>query len=324
MPPRIRRSAVGHGTTHTLASIRFKNMSIQIDVNERGMSPRDITQTMIDTYLRYMRKMAQLMVYSARSLAPTSHSDGQYHRGSLTDSIIYTIKPARGGTLAFTIGVDADRWQSDYDERFAQAYGGKPPWGTLKNNKNYLLYLLHEYWTIFADRMEARSGYRDKHGGFNKMGERTAKERAEIKQTSNNYYPEVSKYIKGISVGEKFLYKGVLMVWTFAPKYLHGGTAKRLFSSVFPEFKHGNQEKASAGNVSRARMLSVFDSQDVSMPYIPLEGLTNVFSQNISNSWLPTTYARETSKNKPQPKPSVYQPQTRTIGEIFGDSLSIH
>lgn len=320
MATRVRRSAYGHGTTHQLASIRFKNMSIQIDVNERGMSPQDVTQTMIDAYLRYMRKMAQLMVYAARSLAPTSHSDGSYYRGSLSDSIIYTIKPARGGTVAFTIGVDADRWQSDYDERFKKAYGSNPPWGTLSNNKNYLLYLLHEYWTIFADRMEARSGYRDKHGGRNKMGELTAKERAEVKGNNNSYYPEVSKYIKGIAVGEKFLYKGVQLVWMFAPKYLHSGTGRRLFSSLFPEFRHGNQEKAAAGSISANRIESVLGGQDVSMPFVPIEGLTNIYAKDLAKSWISMDYSRNTIKAS---KPTTYVPKTVSLGAALDAALSV-
>lgn len=214
----------GGSSESLLASTQFKGMSIKLTVSERGMSPRNLTKLALASHMRYMRKIAQLMVYTARSLAPTSHIDGGYHAGSLTDSIVAVNNQPHGGVYSFTIGVDGDKWDSDYDERYRRRYHRKPPWGTLKGNKNGILYLLHDHWKTIVDNLaEANAHYASgtivksidgKRRRINRkpLGGSTAQERAEAKQ-SKVYYPEIAPFMAGNKVGEKFLYNAVRTVW---------------------------------------------------------------------------------------------------------------
>lgn len=245
------RFITGNVNTVLLRSTQLKGMSVQLVVTERGMSPKNVTDLMLASHKRYMRKVAQLMVYASRCLAPTSHGDGAYHEGSLTDSIIAQYNPMQGGKYSFTIGVDGNNWNSDYDERYMKHYHREPPWGTLKTSKNNILYILHDHWNYLIQRMENwrqniyGSILKDLHPGESlssaiadmkrqglavpgtrsgrsrkyTMDEYTAKQRAENKQSMwGSYYTEVLPFISGYKVGEKFLYNGVKAIWDNASK----------------------------------------------------------------------------------------------------------
>lgn len=282
-----RKSAYGRTTSRMVSGIRFKHMTVGFEIVENGLGPRDVVRLASTAFVAHMRKITMLMVYAARSLAPTSHDDGKNHAGSLADSIVYIPKANAQGIMRYTIGVDADRWTSDYDERYLQAYKQHPTWGTLKNNRNLILYLLHEYWTIFANRIDMHSQYRDAHGGVNKMGVRPPSQRAKAKETTP-LYPQVAKYITGIPVGEKFLFNGIYSVWEKESRFTKQSTLLH-YSTLFPDlagYGLSGKKELRAGKMFGTS--TVFNMQTKEYDTIRHTGLAKgLAAKGLSDSILP-------------------------------------
>jgi hypothetical protein len=344
-----RRSAYGRMTTHMVRGLRLKNMTVKFAVDSAGPSPRQVVSLASTAFITHMRHITMLMVYAARSLAPSSHDDGRNHKGSLADSIVYLPEYNANGIVSYTIGVDADRWKSDYDTRFKEAYKKSPFWGTLDNNPNYILWALHEWWTLMAHRIDTHHKYRDEHGGRNLMGSKPPSERAHEKQSSI-LYPQVAKYINGIEPGEKFLFNGVYSVWQKESKFT-SHNSRLHYSSFFPELTRDSLRnraaqlsgksmfavKSSTGKVLRAqdysynsanRMIATNPKLSGVSPFIVdddsfINVLKNVRGAAIPSSWLRTVPATWTGDVGKMTRPTALERYTYNLGKYFRNPIGV-
>lgn len=342
---KIRQAAYGRMTTHMVQGLRFKHMAIGFNVEEHGLAPRDVVKLTATAFVRHMQRIAMLMVYASRSLAPSSHG-GEIYAGSLADSIIYTTKPDAKGIMAYTIGVDADRWKSDYDAKYLEMYGKKPWWGTLSNNKNLILYNLHEYWSLISHRIEKQNKYRTTHDGMNKMGNKSPLERAKDKK-GKNPYPQVDKYISGIPVGEKFLFNGIYSVWQKESRFTGKNTQLR-YSSLFPDLSFSGRNRAT-GQISGSRIYKTtsgaytethYDtaakglrqkeiSEFALPPKFTRDALINTYGAVIPKSWYTQVPLGWSAKNKVVKVPTSFDRYVfrnlnkRKYGQ-GGDYLDLH
>lgn len=274
-------------------------MAIGFNVEEHGLAPRDVVKLTATAFVRHMQRIAMLMVYAARSLAPSSHG-GEIYAGSLADSIVYLTKPDAKGIMAYTIGVDADRWKSDYDEKYLEMYGKKPWWGTLSNNKNLILYNLHEYWSLISHRIEKQNKYRTAHDGMNKMGNPSPMERAKEKK-GKNPYPQVDKYISGIPVGEKFLFNGIYSVWQKESRFTGKNTQLR-YSSLFPDlsYKTTNINNINIHNIHSGQISGKSYGKNTQGQYEEIEhnaAAVHLGRKDISAFALPPEFTRDSLTN---------------------------
>lgn len=242
-----------------LHSIKYKGMTINLQLNQRGLTPTDLARMGYAALMQYVTVIANRMVEVARAITPEFKYDGS-NPNSLANSIRYVLGTNKN-QATFTIGVDADNWKSDYDEAFRTAYNTNViPWGSMAD-KNLLLYKLHEYWGVTFPKESAKSRVPTK------MGTIPAIERAREKTAA------VSSQAYGMPVGGKFLFRAVQTVWT---KDAHRDSIQKMvFSSMF-------KEELGTSVLGEFTNFGMFSGKDAFRP----EHLTNVISHIHLKDWL--------------------------------------